>query len=51
MPSWHRYYAMPLAKHYHRAECPVVGDAVPVTHEEAQARRLTPCKHCKPTPI
>ena len=51
MPSWHHYYAIPLAKHYHRPDCPAAGDSVPVTHEEAQARKLTPCKLCKPTPI
>jgi hypothetical protein len=51
MPSWHRYYAVPLAKHYHRVECPRAGDGVPVTQEEARARGLTPCKLCKPTPI
>jgi hypothetical protein len=50
-PSWLRYYAVPLAKHYHRIECPLAGDSVPVSHEEAQARKLTPCKLCKPTPI
>jgi hypothetical protein len=51
MPSWHRYYAVPLAKHYHRLECPVAGETIPVTHQEAQVRKLTPCKHCKPAPI
>ena len=51
MPSWYCYYALPLAEHYHRVECAVAADSVPVTHEEAQARKLTPCKLCKPVPI
>ncbi len=51
MPSWHCFYAMPLAKHYHRPECPLAEDGVPVTHEEAQARKLTPCEVCKPNPM
>ncbi len=50
MPSWHHYYAMPAAKHYHRAECDLRGDAAPVNHAEAQSRGLTPCKRCNPPP-
>ena len=50
-PSWTHYYAEPVAKHYHRVDCPRLSDGVPVTHAEAQARKLTPCKICKPTPV
>ena len=50
MPSWHRYYVAPAAKRYHRAECDLGRDGVPVTHAEAQAQKLTPCKLCKPLP-
>ena len=50
-PSWHKYYAMPISKHYHRVECAKVGESIPVSYAEAQARKLTPCKLCKPTPI
>jgi hypothetical protein len=51
MPSWHCYYAAPLAKTYHRVECPRGHDTIPVTYAEAQTRKLVPCKLCKPTPI
>lgn len=51
MPSWHCYYAAPVAKHYHRVECARGQDCVPVTYAEAQARKLTPCKVCKPIPL
>jgi hypothetical protein len=51
MPSWHCYYAKPLAKHYHRPECPEAAETVPVTHEQAQARKLAPCKVCKPISV
>ena len=50
-PSWVCYYAAPVAKTYHRADCPRGKDTVEVTHVEAQARKLIPCKLCKPTPV
>ena len=50
VPSWHRYYAVPAAKRYHRAECDLGRHGVLVTHAEAQAQRLTPCRLCKPPP-